>query len=284
MELDQVIVEENISLALEWSMRILSGILVLGAGWIIGKYIKNTITNINHLDETLRFFLGGFAKYAVFAFSAVIVLGQFGVETASLIAILGAAGLAIGLALQGTLSNIAAGMMLLILRPFNVGDYITFAGNGGTVKNLGLFGTELATPDNVFIFAPNSQIWGNEIFNYSRNLQRRQDIQAGISYDDDIGLALKTIQNVLDNDDRLVTTEGKEPTVLTDSMGDFSINLIVRFWCKSSDYWTLRWELTKAIKEALDAEGITIPFPTRTIINEAAEPANDKKTSKKKAA
>jgi small conductance mechanosensitive channel len=285
--MEQIMAEENITVALEWSMRILSGILVLGAGWIIGKYAKSTIYNINQLDETLRVFLGGFAKYVVFAFSGVIVLGQFGVETASLIAVLGAAGLAIGLALQGTLSNIAAGMMLLILRPFNVGDYITFAGNGGTVKNLGLFGTELATPDNVYIFAPNSQIWGNDIYNYSRNLHRRQDIQAGISYSDDIGKALKTIQKILDKEDRLITTEGKEPVVLTDSMGDFSINLIVRFWSKSTDYWQLRWDLTKEIKEALDKEGITIPFPTRTLIHENAEAkaANDtKKTPKKKTA
>ncbi|MCB9964651.1 MAG: mechanosensitive ion channel [Rhodospirillales bacterium] len=277
----------DMDIALEWSMRLLSGVLVLGAGWIIGNTARKAIEKIKALDETLRSFLGGFAKYAIFAFAGVIVLGQFGVQTASLIAVLGAAGLAIGLALQGTLSNIAAGVMLLILRPFNVGDYVEFNGNGGTVKTLGLFGTELATPDNVYIFAPNSAVWGANLYNYSRNHQRRMDLNFGISYNDDITKAQKTVQKVLDADKRLVTTEGKKPQVMTSNMGDFSINLIARFWCKSTEYWDVKWDLTKAIKEALDQEGITIPFPTRTIIHEDARPAETEKpakSSKKEAA
>lgn len=276
--------EETTTLALEWGMRVLSAVLVFGAGWIIGKYAQNAVGKVDKLDDTLKSFLGKFAKYAVLAFALVIVLGQFGVQTASLIALLGAAGLAVGLALQGTLSNIAAGVMLLVLRPFNVGDYITFGGNGGTVKSLGLFGTELATPDNVYVFAPNSNVWGNELYNYSRNQQRRQDILVGISYNDDIGKALKTIQKILDKDKRLITTEGKKPEVLTESMGDFSINLIVRFWCKGTEYWDLKWDLTKTIKETLDKEGITIPFPTQTVIREEPDaPANTNKSSKKAA-
>ena len=217
----------------------------------------------------------------------MIVLGQFGVQTASLIAVLGAAGLAIGLALQGTLSNIAAGVMMLILRPFNVGDYIDFDGVGGTVKALGLFGTELATPDNVYIFAPNSKVWSATLYNYSRNNQRRMDIDFGIGYGEDIGKALKVIQKLLDKEERLVTTEEKKPTVMTGGLGASSVDLKARFWCKSSDYWALKWDLTKAIKEALDKEGIDIPFPTRTIIHQNSEPANDekaKKEPKKKAA
>lgn len=279
----------NLDIFLEYGLRMLSGILVLGAGWIIGKYAQKAISKIDQLDATLRSFLGKFAKYAVFAFSGVIVLGQFGVQTASLIAVLGAAGLAIGLALQGTLSNIAAGVMMLILRPFNVGDYIDFGGNGGTVESLGLFGTELSTPDNVYIFAPNSTVWGSNIYNYSRNKQRRLDISFGISYDDDIGKAMKVVQKILDSEKRLLTTKGKEPRVMTDAMGASSIDLIARFWCKSSDYWDLKWDLTKTIKETLDKEGITIPFPTQTVIHENAEPvkaANESKpkASKKKAA
>lgn len=277
--------EENMNIILEWSVRAISGLMILGAGWIIGKYASKTIGKISHLDETLRSFLGGFAKYAIFAFSGVIVLGQFGVQTASLIAVLGAAGLAIGLALQGTLSNIAAGVMLLILRPFNVGDYIDVNGMGGTVKALTLFGTELATADNVYIFAPNSQVWGASIYNYSRNTQRRLDINFGISYNDDISKAMKTVQKVLEKEERLVTTSGKEPQVMMSNMGDFSLDLIARFWCKASDYWDLKWDLTKAIKEALDKDGITIPFPTQTVIREEAAPApaNDTKGSKKAA-
>ena len=272
---------------LDYGLRLLSGILILGAGWIIGNYAKKAIEKVNRFDNTLSGFLGGFAKYTIFIFSGVIVLGQFGVQTASLIAVLGAAGLAIGLALQGTLSNIAAGVMMLILRPFNVGDYIDFDGVGGTVKALGLFGTELATPDNVYIFAPNSKVWSATLYNYSRNNQRRMDIDFGIGYGEDIGKALKVIQKLLDKEERLVTTEEKKPTVMTGGLGASSVDLKARFWCKSSDYWALKWDLTKAIKEALDKEGIDIPFPTRTIIHQNSEPANDEKTkkeAKKKAA
>jgi small conductance mechanosensitive channel len=198
--------------------------------------------------------------------SVITVIGLFGIPMASLLAVLGAAGLAIGLALQGTLANVASGVMLLILRPFNVGDYITWGTEGGTVKSLGLFGTELSMPDNVYIFAPNSRIWGNEIRNYSRNKYRRQDILAAISYKDDINKAFDVIREVLRADDRIIKgDEGKPYEVMVDTMADFSINLIVRFWSKNSDYWALRWDMTKAIKESLDAAGITIPFPTHTV-------------------
>lgn len=283
MELD---VNTGLTLFTFWGMRIVSAVLILIAGWVIGNFVNKTIGSINKLDATLKSFLGGLAKYTVFVVSIVTVLGQFGFQTASLIAVLGAAGLAIGLALQGTLSNVAAGVMLLILRPFNVGDYIKFGGIDGSVKSLGLFGTELATADNVYIFAPNSSLWKAEIYNYSRNKQRRQDILAGISYGDDINKAFKTIEKVLKAEKRLVTTEGKEPQVMVSNMGDFSINLIVRIWCASSDFWALKWDLTKAIKEALDKDGITIPFPTRTleIVNNDKAPKAEKKAPNKKTA
>lgn len=268
--------EDNMSIAAEMSLRVLSAAIALGAGWIIGKFAYKTIHNTNKFDTTLSSFLAGSAKYTIFAFAVVISLGQFGFQTASLIAVLGAAGLAIGLAMQGTLSNIAAGVMLLILRPFNVGDYITYGAHGGTVKSLSLFATELLTPDNIYVFAPNAQVWGNELYNYSRNQQRRQDLSVGISYSDDISQAMKTIQKLLDKESRFVRTEGKEPQILTSHLGEFSIDLIVRFWCKTEDYWNLKWDLTKAIKEALEKDGITIPFPTRTVILQEPGPANDK--------
>ncbi|MEM6781568.1 MAG: mechanosensitive ion channel family protein, partial [Pseudomonadota bacterium] len=208
---------------------------------------------------------GGFAKYAILAVAIVAVLGQFGVQTASLLAVLGAAGLAIGLALQGTLSNVAAGVMLLILRPFNVGDYIEFAGNGGTIKAVGLFSTELATPDNVAIFAPNSAIWAAEVYNYSKHPIRRQDIAAGVSYSDDLDKALKTIESVLDKNAMILKTDGQKPEVMIENMGESSVDIKIRFWTKSEDYWAAKWEVTKSVKEALDKEGLTIPFPTRTV-------------------
>lgn len=272
------LVQANMPFYIEIGMRVLSAALIMIAGWVIGNWISGRICSIKKFDQTLCSFLGGLTKYAVLVVAGVTVLGQFGVETASLLAVLGGAALAIGLALQGTLSNVAAGTMMLILRPFKVGDYVTFAGTGGTVKSLGLFGTELATPDNVYIFAPNSKIWGNEIFNYSRNLQRRQDIRVAISYDDDINKAFKTLEKVIAKEERIIKdVEDKQPQVMVDTMGDFSINLIVRFWSLSSDYWSLRWDLTKAVKEALDKDGITIPFPTQIEIQRHEDGGQKKK-------
>jgi len=280
-------VDTGISLFTLWGMRVLSAVLIIIAGWIVGNYAKKLIASSKRLDGTLKGFLGGLAKYTILAMALVMVLGQFGVQTASLIAVLGAAGLAIGLALQGTLSNVASGVMLLILRPFNVGDYIEAAGIGGSVKSLGLFVTELNTPDNVFIAVPNSSIWNSSILNYSRNTQRRLDIAVGISYDDDIDKAFKTLNKVLQSDKRLVTTEGKEPQVMVSAMGASSVDMIVRVWMKASDYWDIKWDLTKSIKEALDKDGITIPFPSRTVYHveeEKPAPANSSKKEKKKAA
>jgi small conductance mechanosensitive channel len=250
---------------LMWGMRLISALAILIIGWVGGSFISKRIKNIKKLDPTLASFLGGFIKYAIMAVSVITVLGQFGVQTASLLAILGAAGLAIGLALQGTLSNVASGTMLLILRPFSVGDYIEFGSMGGTVKSLGLFGTELSTTDNRYVFAPNSSIWGTEIINYSRNKQRRQDITVGISYNDDINKAFKTIEKVLKKEKRLITTAPKEPLIAVEAMGASSVDIKVRLWTKKEDYFGVQWDLLKAIKEELDKDGITIPFPTTTM-------------------
>ena len=263
------IIQENMPFFLEWGMRLLSALVIIIVGWSIGNWVQRRIRNIKRLDATLTTFFGGFLKYVIVAISLITVLGQFGVQTASLLAVLGAAGLAIGLAMQGTLSNVAAGAMMLVLRPFNVGDYIQVGGAGGiggTVKLLGLFGTELATPDNVYIFMPNGKIWGADIWNYTRNPVRRQDINVGISYDDDINTAFEIIKGILDAEVRVIQgVEDRPSEVMASAMSDFSIDLIVRFWCAKEDYWALKWSLTKQIKEALDAGGITIPFPTRTI-------------------
>lgn len=266
----------------DMGLRLISAILILIAGWVIGNWVKSRIRNFKRLDETLKTFLGGLAKYAVLAVAGVTVLSQFGVETASLLAVLGAAGLAIGLALQGTLSNVAAGVMMLILRPFNVGDYIESGNVKGTVKNLGLFTTELATPDNVFIEAPNKVIWDSEVYNYSRNLHRRMDIVCGIGYGEDIDKAFKTFQKVVANDDRLIRTDGKEPVVMVNSLGDSSVNVSARVWCKTSDYWQVKWDLTKGVKEELDKAKILIPFPTRTIEYAGGDAVKIKSSSGKK--
>ncbi|MCB1783703.1 MAG: mechanosensitive ion channel [Alphaproteobacteria bacterium] len=263
--------------------KVIMAALILIAGWVGGNWVYKTVQAIKKLDGTLRSFLGGLAKYAIFALSVVAVLQQFGFQTASLLAVLGAAGLAIGLALQGTLSNVSAGVMLLILRPFNVGDTITSAGLTGTVKALGLFATEMSTPDNVYIFVPNSKLWNTDIQNFSRNDVRRQDIVVGISYADDIEKAFKTIDAVAGKDKRILSEGDKAPQVMVTGLGDSSVNITLRIWSKAPDFWSLKVDTTKAVKEALDKAGITIPFPTRTLEMTESAPAA-KPAAKKKAA
>lgn len=260
---------------------------ILIAGWVLGNQAKGTIQKIKKLDDTLKTFLGGMAKYAIFVVSLVMVLTQFGVETASLLTVIGAAGLAIGLALQGTLSNVAAGVMLLILRPFNVGDFVTCGSIKGTVKSLGLFVTELSTTENVYIFVPNSKLWNTEIENFSRNKTRRQDIIFGISYDDDINKAFKTIEKAIKKEERILQTKDKQPQIMVTSLGDFSVNVTLRIWSNTSDVWGLKIDTMKTVKEALDKDGISIPFPTRTIEmtqNAANQSKSPKTASKTKAA
>lgn len=266
------------------AMDVIIAALVLVVGWTLGNQANKTISKISKLDTTLKSFLGTAAKYAIFALAIITVLQQFGVETTSLLAVLGAAGLAIGLALQGTLSNVSAGVMLLILRPFNVGDFISSAGVTGTVKSLGLFATEMATPDNIYIFVPNSKLWNTDIQNFSRNKIRRQDLVFGISYNDDINKAFKTIEKAVAKEERILKDhEGKEPTIMVTNLGASSVDITLRVWTQAADFWALKTDAMKTIKEALDKDGITIPFPTTTIIQENTKVAA-KSTTKKKAA
>jgi len=240
-------------------------ILIIGmmfAGWA-QRATRKTLGKFDRLDETLRVFFASIVKYLIIILVILAVLNQFGVQTTSLIALLGAAGLAIGLALQGTLSNVAAGVMLLIFRPFKVGDYIDAGGQAGTVRELGLFTTQMNTPDNVRIIVPNSSIWGSAIKNFSFNATRRVDLVIGIAYEDDINKAMASIDAVIAADER---AHGEPaPLIAVTELGDSSVNLVVRVWCDAGNYWPLKFDLTKGIKERLDADGITIPFPQRDV-------------------
>ena len=250
----------DMELMIHWGLNMISAILILIAGRILGNFLARRIEGIKRLDETLASFLATFVKYAVMAVAVVTILGQFGVQTASLLAVMGAAGLAIGLALQGTLSNVAAGVMLLILRPFKVGDFIVADNISGTVKTLGLFGTELATADNVYIFAPNSMLWNNDIWNYTRNALRRQDVMVRIAYSSDLEQAFTIINSLLSADKRIIQNDpDKKAEVMVEKMGDIATDVIVRFWSTKEDYWALRFDLTRKIKENLAAAGINIP-------------------------
>lgn len=251
-----------------YGLSVIGGLIILAVGWIVAGWAKRSVdrglSKFEKLDITLRHFLANLVRYVVLVFVVLAVLAQFGVQTASLIAIFGAAGLAVGLALQGTLSNLAAGVMLLLFRPFKVGQYVVIAGSqGGTVKTIDLFVTELATPDNVQILVPNGEIWGSSITNYSFHETRRVDFLVGIDYGDDIDKAFDVIKGVVAKDKRCLADP--EPQIVVGELADSSVNIIVRVWSAGSDYWGVKFDLTKAFKEALDAAGITIPFPQRTV-------------------
>lgn len=202
-------------------------------------------------------------RYTIVAVTILAVLQRFGVQTASLIAVMGAAGLAVGLAMQGTLSNVAAGVMLLILRPFHIGDYIDVSGTGGTVREIGLFTTTLATADLVYVSMPNASIFNSIIINYSREPVRRINFTVGIDYEDDIDKAQQIALEILSNDEKIL----KDPTpiVPVSNLGESSVDLYIRCWVRTPDYWDRLFHLQKTVKQAFDAAGISIPFPQRVI-------------------
>lgn len=247
-------------------------ILVLGwiaAGWA-GRATDRALGRSSRIDVTLRRFFASLVKYSVIVFTVLATLQQFGVQTTSFLAVLGAAGLAIGLALQGTLSNVAAGVMLLIFRPFRVGDFIESGSVSGTVDDLGLFTTTLSTADGVRIIAPNSELWGRALKNFSTNPTRRIQIVLGIDYGDDINLAIETATRVVEAEPRGL--KDPAPQIVVGEMAESSINIYVRVWVNTADYWTAYFNLMQSLKEASDAAGITIPFPQRTLHVESGSP------------
>jgi small conductance mechanosensitive channel len=259
-------VEELIGLLSVWGLRVIGAIALLVVGRIVAGSLRKAVRGAlerREMDAALVPFLSGLVYYLVLAFVVIAVLGLFGIQTTSLVALLGAAGLAVGLALQGTLSNFAAGVMLLIFRPFRPGDYVETAGTAGSVKEIGIFNTTLATPDNVKVIVPNSDAFAGNIKNYSAYDTRRNDLVIGISYDDPIGTAIETIERVLAGDERVL--DEPEPVVAVAELGDSSVNLVVRPWCKGEDYWGLRMDLTRTLKEQLEAAGCSIPYPQRDV-------------------
>jgi small conductance mechanosensitive channel len=256
-----------ISLLTEYGLNVIGALVILIFGWVVSKWlyamVLKAFSRSEKIDPMLQGFFGSLAKYLVLIFTGLMVLSQFGVQTASLIAVLGVAGLAIGLALQGTLSNMAAGVMILMFRPFKVGDYVELAGHAGTIKTVSLFVTEMSSPDNVQIIVPNSQVWGSSVKNYSFHETRRVDIALGISYEDDIDKAVSAIDQTINSDGRVL----KEPAtmVAVSELADSSVNFTIRVWCETGDYWPLKFDLTRALKEKMDSEEISIPYPQQTV-------------------
>ncbi len=254
-------------LALGYGVDMIGAIVILIAGWIAAGWARRLIFSalgrIPRIDDTLKPILSNSVRYIILAFVIVAVLARFGVETTSIIAVFGAAGLAIGLALQGTLSNIAAGVMLLLLRPFSVGEFVDAGGVSGTVEEIGLFTTRFKTTGGLFIVAPNSGLWNSVITNYSRNPVRRIDSIVGIGYNDDLKAAMVELESLMNADTRIL----KDPAaqVFVTELGADSVNLTLRCWVNSGDYWAALTDLTRDTKLRLDEKGFSIPFPQRDV-------------------
>ena len=241
----------------------IKALVVLLLGWIIASsissFVRRRVNANDNIDNTIGNFVASIIKWVILLMVLVAVLGIFGFEATSLVAVMGAATLAIGLALQGTLSDLAAGFMLILFRPYKAGQYIDISGTTGTVTDINLFITELTTPDNVQIIVPNGQAWGSIITNFSHHKTRRCDLTFGIDYGDSAEQAMQIILDQARLDERVMSDP--EPWVRVTNLGDSSVDLTARLWCNADDYWELKFGMTRAVKEAFDKGGISIPYP-----------------------
>ena len=249
---------------------ILTNVLIAIAIYLVGRWIGkrlvkliDTIMSARSIDTALREFISSILSVLITFVVAVVAIEQLGVDTTSLLAILGAAGLAVGLALKDSLSNFAAGVMLIVFRPFNIGDFVNAAGIAGVVEKISVFSTQFRTGDNQEIIVPNAHIYGGVIINVSAKPTRRVDLVIGIGYDDDIKKARDLMLQVIAADDRIL--KDPEPVVAVNELGDSSVNFVVRPWVKSADYWAVKWELLETIKETFDQNGVSIPYPQQDV-------------------
>lgn len=267
-------INQHLPVVIAWATNVLLAIVILLLGfWLAGSVYKLIVASSKknpHLDDTLFRFLGSIARYVILAFVFIAVLNRFGVQTASIVALLGAAGLAVGLALQGAMSNLAAGVMLLIFRPYKVGDFIDAAGHFGNVTEIDMFTTILQTFDNQQIIIPNSQIWGEQIINHSHYDVRGVDMHFGVAYDESTDAARAVIDGVLANHPNIL--KDPAPFVEVETLNDSSVDFLVRPFCKGENYFDVLYSVPEQIKKALDEKNIEIPFPHRKVIvvNETA--------------
>ena len=252
--------------AWDYGPKVLAALITLLVGWIIARIVRGILRRIlrrAHVDETLVSFLGNLSYMLLMTFVVVATVGKFGVNTDSFVAIIAAAGLAIGFALQGSLSNFAAGVMIILFRPFKAGDFIEGGGTTGVVEQILVFNTVLRTPDNKTIIVPNAGMTGSNIVNYSAKATRRVDMLFGIGYDDDIKQAKAVLEKIL-ADHELVLSD-PAPQVVVAALADSSVNFNVRPWAKTEDYWTVYSDVTEAVKLEFDKQGISIPFPQQDV-------------------
>jgi len=248
--------------ALTYGVNILVALIILVVGTWIARIITKSVVKVmnrQNVDPTLVKFLSGLVKALLYIFVIIAAIDKAGIESTSFIAILGAAGLAVGFALQGSLSNFAAGVMLIIFKPIKVGDFVEAAGVMGSVEEIGVFVTTLTTPDNKVIYVPNSQMGGGIITNFSIKDTRRVDMEFGIGYSDDIDKARSVILEILSNDSRIL--KDPVPDVFVGTLGDSSVNFKVRSWVNAADYWGVYFDTTENIKKKFDENNISIPFP-----------------------
>ena len=262
----EALTSSAVSVIAAWTPKVLGALAILVFGWLFASWAKGFTRRMlkkSPVDEMLIPFLSGVLHVLLIALVAVTAVGTLGVSTASFVAVVGAAGLAIALAFQGTFSNFAAGVMLLTFRPFKVGDFVEISGVSGTVKEVAIFTCVVNTGDNIEIRVPNSKIFGEIIKNYSANDTRRIDLVVGVDYGDDLSVAQQTMMDTVSADPRVLSDPA--PLVAVDALGDSSVNFVVRPWVKTDDYWGARRDLTRALKENLEAAGCSLPFPQRDV-------------------
>jgi small conductance mechanosensitive channel len=260
------IIQNAQDLIASFGMKIIAAIAIL----LIGRWIAKALTSLTRhtmekakVDTMLTRFIGNLVYVALLTFVILAAINQLGVQTTSFIAVIGAAGLAIGLALQGSLSNLAAGVLIILFRPYKVGDYIEAGGVAGTVEEVQIFTTILKSPDNKMIIVPNAQIMGGTITNYSARAERRIDLVVGVGYDADLDKTRQVLTDLLSSDARILGEPA--PIIGVVELADSSVNFVVRPWVKTADYWSVYFDLNERIKKRFDKEGITIPFPQRDV-------------------
>ncbi len=249
-----------------YGLKIIGAILILIIGRIaagIGRKVVTKALEKSKTDPAVTSFVGSLTYFLILTFAVLAALAKFGIQTASFVAVLGAAAFAIGIALQGSLANFAAGVLILVLRPFKIGDYIDSAGVAGTVKDIQLFITVLATPDNVKIMVPNGKIFGDVIKNISAYDTRRVDFVIGIGYTSDIQKAYDIMMNLIKEDGRILSDPATQ--IAVSELADSSVNFVVRPWVKKENYWNVKCDLIRKIKESFDENGIEIPFPQQVV-------------------
>ncbi len=252
----------NEALLLSYAVNIVAAIVIIIIGMVVARIVSNTVNRLmvaRSIDATVADFLSALVRYGIIAFTLIAALGRVGVQTASVIAVLGAAGLAVGLALQGSLSNLAAGVLLVTFRPFRSGEYVDLGGVAGTVLQVQIFSTTMRTVDGRIVVIPNGKIIAGNIVNFSREPMRRNEFIIGVAYDSDIDKVKNILTGIIQADERII--KDREMTVRLNELGPSSINFVVRVWSKSSDLQNVYWDVLELIKRRFDENGISFPFP-----------------------